>query len=49
MIIQSTRVYVDEKLQPLQVEITDNIITNIMPYGCKEDVVDYGDAIILPG
>ena len=49
MIIQSTRVYVDEKLQPLQVEITDNIITNIMPYGCKKDVIDYGDAIVLPG
>lgn len=49
MILQSTRVYVEEKLQPLQIEITDNIITNILPYGCVEDVLDYGDAIILPG
>lgn len=49
MILQSTRVYVEEKLQPLQIEITDNTITNIQPYGCVEDVLDYGDAIILPG
>ena len=49
MIIQSTRVYVDEKLQQLQIEIHDNKITNLMPYNCMEDVLDYGDAIILPG
>ncbi len=49
MIIQSKNVYVDEKLQPLQIEIKDNKIVNVMPYGCINDVVDYGDAIILPG
>ena len=49
MILQSTRVYVDEKLQPLQIEITENKITKIMPYNCVEDVLDYGDAILLPG
>lgn len=49
MILQSTRVYVEEKLQPLQIEVKDHKIVNIMPYGCMEDVLDYGDAIILPG
>ena len=49
MILQSKNVYVDEKLQPLQIEVSEGKITKIMPYGCVEDVLDYGDAIILPG
>ena len=49
MIIQSKNVYVDEKLQPLQIEICNNKIVNIMPYNCVSDAIDYGDAIILPG
>ena len=49
MIIQSTRVYVDEKLQPLQIEIHENKIIKVLPYGFYEDVKDYQDKIILPG
>ena len=49
MIIQSKRVYFNEKLQPLQVEIKDNKIVNVLPYGCAEDVLDYDNAIVLPG
>ncbi|MBQ4343759.1 MAG: N-acetylglucosamine-6-phosphate deacetylase [Erysipelotrichaceae bacterium] len=49
MILQSTRVYFEEKLQPLQIEVKGNKIINILPYGCNEEVLDYGDAIVLPG
>jgi N-acetylglucosamine-6-phosphate deacetylase len=49
MIIQSTNVYYQEKLLPLQVEITGNKITAIMPYGVEKVDVDYGDNWILPG
>lgn len=49
MIIQSTRVYYEEKIVAKQVEIKDDKIINILPYGMKEVDRDYGDALIMPG
>ena len=49
MIIQSKRVYFEEKLQPRQVVIEDGKIKAVLPYGLKEGAVDYGDLMILPG
>lgn len=49
MIIQSKNVYYEEKLQPLQIEIKDGKIKNVLPYGFYEEVEDYGDLIVLPG
>lgn len=49
MIIQSTRVYYEEKLQPRQVVIEDGKIKSVLPYGLLEGAVDYGDLMILPG
>ncbi len=49
MIIQSKSVYFEEKLQPLQVEITDGKISRILPYGFKKADKDYGENWILPG
>ena len=49
MIIQSRNVYYDEMLRPLQIEISGDKITKIMPYGtCKPDR-DYGENWIVPG
>ena len=49
MIIQSKRVYFEEKLQPLQLRIEDGKIVDI--YGYKQFKVDkdYKDLIIMPG
>ena len=49
MIIQSTRVYFEEKLQPRQVVIEDGKIKEVLPYGLMEGAKDYGDLMILPG
>ena len=49
MIIQSKNVYYDEKLQPLQLEIRDGRIANILPYGLKEADRDYQENWIIPG
>ena len=49
MIIQSKNVYFEEKLQPLQVEITDGKISRVLPYGFKKADKDYGENWILPG
>lgn len=49
MIIQSKNVYYDEKFQPLQVEITKDVITNIYVYNQFKADKDYGDLKILPG
>ncbi|MBR0386026.1 MAG: N-acetylglucosamine-6-phosphate deacetylase [Erysipelotrichaceae bacterium] len=49
MIIQSTNVYYDEKLQPKQLEIKDGKIKTILPYGTKTADNDYGDNWIIPG
>lgn len=49
MIIQSTMVYFEEKLQPRQIEIKKDRITAVYPYGLFKVDKDYGDLIIMPG
>ena len=49
MIIQSRNVYVDEKLQPLQIRIEGSKITAIMPYGTETADRDFGENWIIPG
>lgn len=49
MIIQSTRVYIDESFKQAQIEIQDGKITAIYPYNNKQTDIDYEDAMILPG
>ena len=43
MIIQSTRVWVDEAFQKAQIEIQKGKITALYPYGEKAVDRDYGD------
>ena len=47
MIIQSTRVYFEEKLQPRQVVIEDGKIKDVLPYGLVEGAKDYCDMLII--
>ena len=49
MIIQSTRVYFEEKLQPKQIKIEKDTITGVYPYGLFKVDKDYKDLIIMPG
>ena len=49
MIIQSKRVYYEEKLQPLQLKIEDGKIVDIYPYKQFKVDKDYKDLIIMPG
>jgi len=49
MIIQSKRVYFEEKLQPLQIKIEKGIIQDVYPYGLFKVDKDYKDNIIMPG
>jgi N-acetylglucosamine-6-phosphate deacetylase len=49
MIIQSKRVYFEEKLQPKQIEIRKDRIVGVYPYGLFKADRDYGDLIITPG
>ncbi len=49
MIIQSTRVWTGNNFVALQVEVEDEKITAIYPYGTKEVDDDYGSLRILPG
>lgn len=49
MIIQSTRVYFEEKLQPRQIKIEKDTITGVYPYGLFKVDKDYGDLIVMPG
>jgi len=49
MIIQSTRVYYEEKLQALQIEIKKDRIYRVHPYNQFKVDKDYGDLMILPG
>lgn len=49
MIIQSSRVYYDEKFQPMQLEIIAGKISQLNPYNLKQPDVDYGNAMIIPG
>ena len=49
MIIQSTKVYYEEKFQPLQIEITKDSITGIYNYNQFKVDKDYKNLQILPG
>lgn len=49
MIIQSKKVYFEEKLQPKQIEIKNDTIIGIYPYGTKKVDVDYKNSIVMPG
>lgn len=49
MIIQSRNVYYEEKFQPLQIEIKNDVITNIYVYNQFKADKDYKDLLILPG
>lgn len=49
MIIQSTRVWIDESFKKAAIEIQDGKITGIYPHGSREGVIDYGNNRILPG
>lgn len=49
MILQSTRVWIDEKFQSAQIEIKDNKIVGIYEYKQYPVDVDYHDQKILPG
>ena len=49
MIIQSKRVYFEEKLQPRQIKIEKDTITGIYPYGLFKVDKDYGNDIVMPG
>ena len=49
MIIQSKRVWIANGFREAQIEITNEIISNIYPYGTKNVDKDYGDLRIVPG
>ena len=49
MIIQSTRVWIDESFKKAAIEIQDGKITGIYPHGSREGAIDYGNNRILPG
>ena len=49
MIIQSKKVYYEEKLQPKQIEIKKDLIVGVYPYNTKKVDVDYGNLIVMPG
>lgn len=49
MIIQSKKVYYQEKLQPLQMEIEDGRIVKLMPYDTRKADRDYGGNWVIPG
>ena len=49
MIIQSKRVYFEEKLQPKQIRIEKDTITGVFPYGLFKVDKDYGNDIVMPG
>ena len=48
MIIQSTHVWIDDCLQPAQLEIADGLIQAVLPYGEKQPDHDYQELWILP-
>lgn len=49
MIIQSERVWMAGQFLPLQLEIEDEKISHVYPYGEREAEEDYGDRRIVPG
>ena len=49
MIIQSKKVWIADQFIAASIEINNEKITGIYPYGTKEADVDYGDKRIVPG
>lgn len=49
MIIQSKRVYFEERLKPKQIEIKKDKIVGVYPYGLYKADKDYKDLIVMPG
>lgn len=49
MIIQSKRIWIGGQFIDAQVEVIDDKIVNVYPYGTKEVDKDYGDKRIVPG
>ncbi len=49
MLIQSKKIWIADQFFPAIIEILDNKITNILPYGSREADVDYGTKRIVPG
>ena len=49
MIIQSKKVFIDDKFEERQIEVIGNKITNIYPYNKEKVDIDYIDKRIVPG
>ena len=49
MIIQSTKVWINATLVPMQVELIDGKIVNLFDYNTKKVDEDYGDNYVFPG
>ena len=49
MLIQSKKVWIADQFIPAVIEMNDEKITGVFPYGTKEADVDYGDKRIVPG
>ena len=49
MIIQGKKVWIADQFMAAQIEIIDDKITNIYPYGTKDADVDYGNNKVLTG
>lgn len=49
MILQSKRVWIGTKFMPAQIEIENDLIKAVYPYGTKEVDADYGSDRVMPG
>lgn len=49
MLIQSKKIWIADQFTSAIVEVTEDKITNILPYGSVSADVDYGDLRIVPG
>lgn len=49
MILQSKRVWIGTKFMPAQIEIENDLIKAVYPYGTKEVDADYGADRVMPG
>lgn len=49
MLIQSKKIWIADQFTSAIIEVTEDKITNILPYGSVPPDVDYGDLRIVPG
>lgn len=49
MLIQSKKIWIADQFTSAIIEVTEDKITNILPYGSVSPDVDYGDLRIVPG